>query len=161
MTQGVYALIIKNGKEQQISIGKLGTFFFYKGLYSYIGSALGKTATNIENRLKRHLSITKKLFWHIDFFLNSEKVEITTIIYASTAEKKECRLNSSILKIETANIPIPGFGSSDCTEKCGSHLIYFRLDESALIKSVKSSFKELGLTPIEYFNKFHDESILQ
>jgi Uri superfamily endonuclease len=62
MSQGVYTLIIKNSKEQDIQIGKLGNFLFPEGFYIYIGSALGKTATNLENRLKRHLSSTKKLF---------------------------------------------------------------------------------------------------
>ena len=150
MNQGVYTLIIENRKEQNLQIGKLGNFLFYKGFYVYIGSALGKTATNLKNRLKRHLSSMKKIHWHIDFFLDNADVKVTKVFYATTAEAKECQLATAISQIENAKIPVPNFGSSDCKEGCGSHLFYFILEKEVLLKSVKSAFSSVNLSPNLY-----------
>ncbi|NVM54489.1 MAG: GIY-YIG nuclease family protein [Candidatus Helarchaeota archaeon] len=147
MTQGVYALIIENGNEKHLQIGKLGNFLFIKGLYVYIGSALGRTSTSLEHRLKRHLSsVKKKLFWHIDFFLNSNEVEVFALIFSQTSERKECELAYAVSQIETAQILVRRFGASDCA--CLSHLYYFSIQENELIDLIKSAFSKLNLKPI-------------
>lgn len=143
MTKGIYALIIKNPKDQTLQIGKLGKYLFPKGLYVYIGSALGSSATSLEYRLPRHLSKTKSTFWHIDFFLQAELVEVLTIFYAVTSEKRECQLASSISQIENAQIIINRFGSSDCA--CKSHLLYFSVNSDNLLEGIKISFSKIGL----------------
>jgi len=145
MTKGVYALLIKNHEDQTLQIGKLGKFLFPKGLYVYIGSALGTSATSLEYRLPRHLSKTKNLFWHIDFFLQAEFVEILTIFYAVTSERRECQLASTISQIENAQIIINRFGSSDCA--CMSHLPYFGVKEDNLRECIKISFIKINLEP--------------
>lgn len=150
MTQGVYALIIENGEERYLQIGKLGTFLFLKGLYVYIGSALGKTSTSLEHRLKRHLSPAKKNFWHIDFFLNFNNVKIIKIIRAHTSEKKECTLASHLSQVISAKILIPHFGASDCKRNCGSHLFYFTIEKEKLINLLKSAFSDADLEPIQH-----------
>jgi len=137
-------------EEENLQIGKLGNFPFHKGFYVYIGSALGKTATNLKHRLRRHLSSTKKLHWHIDFFLDNANVEIIRILYAYTTEQKECQLASAISQIENAKILIQNFGSSDCKENCGSHLFYFTMDKEELLKSVKYVFSSVNLSPNLY-----------
>jgi Uri superfamily endonuclease len=145
MTKGVYALIIKNQKDQTLQIGKLGKFLFPEGLYVYIGSALGSSATSLEHRIPRHLSKAKRTFWHIDFFLQAEFVEILTVFYAITSEKKECQLASTITQIENARIIINRFGSSDCA--CMSHLPYFAVKENKLLKCIKIAFIKINLEP--------------
>lgn len=146
MTKGVYTLIIRNRQDQSLQIGKLGKFLFPKGVYAYIGSALGRSATSLEYRLPRHLSKTKSIFWHIDFFLIAESVEILTIFYAVTSEKKECQLASAISQIKNAQIIIDRFGSSDCT--CKSHLSYFSMREDNLLECIKGAFIKVNLTPL-------------
>ncbi len=148
MTRGVYALIIENGKDQNIQIGKLGIFPFPKGYYVYVGSALGTTSSSLEHRLKRHLSSLKKLFWHIDYFLNSEYVKITSILYTNTPERKECALASAIAQLPGTKTTISGFGSSDCKAKCGAHLFYLSTKRNELITQLESTFLKLNLTPI-------------
>ncbi len=160
MTRGVYALIIHNEKKQYLKIGKLGTYLFLKGYYVYVGSALGKTATNLENRLNRHLSLTKKLFWHIDFLLNANYIKIVAIIYANTTENLECHLASVISQLKGAEILVPGFGASDCTGKCGAHLFYFMIEKDSLINLIKTAFSEINLNPIsKKINSAHNELI--
>ena len=43
----------------------LSEFLLKKGIYIYTGSA----KKNIDSRIKRHLSNSKKLHWHIDYLL--------------------------------------------------------------------------------------------
>ena len=146
MTRGVYALIIKNQKEVYLQIGKMGNFLFPGGFYVYIGSALGSTSTSLEHRLKRHLSPLKKLFWHIDYFLNSENVKIISILYAHTSEQKECELASAISQLSKAEKLTPRFGASDCRANCGAHLFYFTIEQDELIKQIESAFSAINLT---------------
>jgi len=158
MTKGIYTLVIKNQKEENLRIGKLGNFFFPQGLYVYIGSALGKSATNLEHRLQRHLLKLKRKHWHIDFFLESEFAKITAVYYAITSEKRECQLASALISKDNAIIPISGFGSSDCINNCKSHLVYFQIEYEQLINLIQSSFSEIKLNPINCsLNKFNDD----
>jgi len=145
MTRGVYALIIKNRKEEYLQIGKMGNFLFPEGFYVYIGSALGSTSTSLEHRLKRHLSPLKKLFWHIDYFLNSENVKIISILSSNTTERKECELASTVSQLKKADIIIPHFGASDCRVNCGAHLFYFPIEQDELIKQIQSAFSTINL----------------
>ena len=48
---------------------------FKKGDYFYIGSAKGC----LETRLQRHLRKEKRIFWHIDYLLENQKVKILQI----------------------------------------------------------------------------------
>jgi Uri superfamily endonuclease len=152
MTRGIYALIIENCKASRLQIGKLGMFLFPAGIYVYLGSALGKTSTNLEHRLKRHCSSIKKLFWHIDYLLNAYQTKILSILCASTSDRKECELVKTIRELKDFTVPIYGFGSSDCTEKCGAHLIYYEGSQSALMQSIRSAFSKIGLRSIEVKN---------
>lgn len=103
-------------KEQEINVGKLGTFFFPQGRYIYVGSA----RRNIRSRIERHLRIDKKLRWHFDYlrpYLQVEKVR------TFDGEIGECELFQRLFLEREGKIVAKGFGSSDC--KCYSHLIYY------------------------------------
>ena len=106
-----YQLYIHLSQDAEIQIGKLGSFTFCKGTYIYTGSA----KRNIESRIRRHFSENKKLHWHIDYLLDNDN---TSIIKSVKSVIDECNLNSSI----KGKIAVQGFGSSDCKNKCQSHL---------------------------------------
>lgn len=147
MSQGIYALIIENSQQMDLEVGKLGICRFPKGLYVYVGSAMGKTSTSLKNRIKRHLSKTKTVFWHIDYFLNSESTQIIVIIHAQTSEKRECALATSLTHYSDISILIPRFGASDCIGTCGAHLFYYQRDLPSLVKQVDAAFRALSLIP--------------
>jgi len=111
-----YCLILKLPEEKEISIGKLGKLQFHHGTYIYIGSAL----KNMEKRLQRHMRQDKKLFWHIDYFL--QYAQIIDIIRIDSPEKLECTI-ARLISILPSSQAIPNFGSSDCP--CLCHLFYF------------------------------------
>ncbi len=137
-----YCLIIKLKKDSTISIGKIGQLNFKKGNYIYVGSALN----SIDARVKRHLKSDKKLFWHIDYLLNSSNSSIDKIILERSNIKWECVIAKEIAK---EGIGITKFGCSDC--KCDSHLFYFKNFQIAE-KTVLNAFKILNLD-FEDFDK--------
>ncbi|MCW4023856.1 MAG: GIY-YIG nuclease family protein [Candidatus Bathyarchaeota archaeon] len=113
--KGIYVLVIEIDKPIEIKIGKLGTRTFQKGIYAYVGSA----QNNLEQRVKRHLSKEKRLFWHIDYLLNDEAAKVTKVHYLEKGKADECKIAQLIS--ENA-LSIEGFGCSDCN--CKSHLFH-------------------------------------
>lgn len=93
------------------SIGSLGFVEFLPGTYVYVGSAMNSLGA----RIKRHLGKDKKIFWHIDYFLDSDGVKIEKVLYKESNKKQECEIARSI-----KGNPVKNFGSSDCD--CKSHL---------------------------------------
>ena len=124
-TSGIYTLLLLVSEEVTLTVGKLGKQNFPRGYYVYTGSALGKGATSLKQRIARHLKKEKPRFWHIDYLLADENVSVEAVIAAETNKKMECAINSHIKGIEGAEIPVKGFGASDCRKNCGSHLLYF------------------------------------
>ena len=84
--KGTYCLIIHLSKDTTIEVGKRGSINFSKGYYVYVGSALN----SLESRLKRHLSHNKKLFWHVDYLLESSNAVIDEIVFVVDENKWEC-----------------------------------------------------------------------
>lgn len=113
MTPHTYQLHIYLAQPLRIPIGRLGEFDFPAGRYVYTGSA----KRNFEARIARHLRKEIALRWHIDFLLAGPGVTVTEILRTETGE---CALNQAT----KGDIPIPGFGASDCKHGCGSHLKY-------------------------------------
>lgn len=124
-TSGVYTLILFVSKETTMTIGSLGRQKFPMGYYSYAGSALGKGSSNLKHRISRHLRKEKRRFWHIDYLLADQNMSVETVVAAETNENMECILNSYMKKMSGAEVPVNGFGASDCKKNCGSHLLYF------------------------------------
>ena len=118
--KGCYCLIIKLDEDKKLKIGLRLNIDFKKGYYVYIGSAMN----NLESRVKRHLSTSKKAHWHIDYLLKYCKV--TEVIYNEN-KKVECDLSK---QLSLNNNCINDFGCSDCT--CDSHLYYFKKEKEAI-----------------------------
>jgi len=128
---GIYTLLLFVSEEVTLTVGRLGKQRFPRGYYFYTGSALGKGASSLKHRISRHLRKEKRKFWHIDYLLADENVSVEAVIATETNKKMECNLNSHIKGIEGAEVPVNGFGASDCRKNCGSHLLYFPEIENA------------------------------
>ena len=96
-----------------ITIGKLGSFRFPAGEYVYTGSG----GDNVEARVGRHLSGSKKLRWHIDYLLSNSSV---VVVGFTLFREAECAVNQTTEGV----ILVPRFGATDCRNGCGSHLKY-------------------------------------
>ena len=125
----IYVLIIYLDKALEIKIGAIGKLAFDKGLYAYVGSAQSK----FHQRINRHLRKEKKLFWHIDYLLNSKNAKINKILYKSGKKSEECNLAKLI---GIFGKEIPKFGCSDCY--CNSHL--FKIETDNFLKERLKEF---------------------
>ena len=131
--KGSYILVIVVDDEIDIPIGKLGNLIFKKGIYCYVGSAMGKIGSStLENRIKRHIKFPqqKNKHWHIDYLLENKDVSLIKLFLIPHRRKLECTLAQELLNMSDGFIK--KFGSSDCV--CQSHLTYFKDWDNNLLK---------------------------
>jgi Uri superfamily endonuclease len=144
--KGIYCLIISLEDSVCIRIGKIGRRPFKKGTYIYVGSATGIGPTSLEGRIKRHLKKNKRCYWHIDYFLNTDKALIKYAIFSKADAIFECNMAESIEKYLEIEYPAKGFGSSDCG--CFAHIFRIkRKSEIYILSRLKKIYFELGLDP--------------
>jgi Uri superfamily endonuclease len=118
-----YSLILHIKRKLDVQVGALGAFHLAPGEYIYTGRA----KRNGIQRIRRHLSKSKKLRWHSDYLTVHPDVEIHEVLLYDLNAEHECRINQHIRKLKGASLPIPGFGASDCRSGCGSHLVKISL----------------------------------
>ena len=132
--KGTYVILITLDTAADIRVGALGTFFFEKGTYCYVGSALG----GLDSRVERHLRKDKVLKWHADY--------LTTVADSSEAYISfpdyipECDL-AHFAESSGMEPYVKGFGCSDCD--CYTHL--FRVTENSLERFLKKT----GMVPFK------------
>lgn len=148
-TGGSYIIVYLLKDESPISIGKLGIKHFLPGVYYYCGSAKGPGG--LKSRISRHLNPKTKNFWHIDYF--KQLTEPVCAWFSTDNAINECTLVQKVEKIIGAQKPVPGFGSSDCKEKCGSHLLYIA-GSGSTISIYKKLKKEITDLNEKLVNKF-------
>ena len=116
---GSYVLLLHLAESQIITVGRLGTFDFPAGWYTYIGSAFG--AGGLLGRIKHHLRPPKSPHWHIDY-LRQHAIVQEIWLSPDTERREEAWVDTMIL-IPGAVALIEGFGASDTTKE--THLFYF------------------------------------
>jgi Uri superfamily endonuclease len=124
--KGVYVLIISVGRDIRVNVGALGSIFFERGLYAYVGSA----QNGLERRVQRHLRKAKKKFWHVDYLLDDD-VKVVKVFYKEAEKFEECRIAT---KLSEKGVAVKDFGCSDCG--CVSHL--FRIDDCGFLRDFMS-----------------------
>ncbi len=118
MNSGIYQLLIWVKQNVAFFHKKFGKIELEPGYYYYTGSS----KQNLMQRIARHLrKRDKSLHWHIDYLLQSPHAKIILIKIYRSENPDECMINIYTLKQLNGEIPVPGFGSSDCT-RCPSHL---------------------------------------
>lgn len=106
-------------QNERLTIGRLGTFDFMMGWYTYVGSAFG--AGGLMGRLKHHFKPVDRPHWHIDYL--RQAALLAEVWLSPDAEKHEEEWVEAILSIPGATAPIDGFGASDSQQD--THLCYF------------------------------------
>ena len=140
---GVYSIGIQLSTPIEVNIRTI-SHTLEAGTYSYTGSALGRS-NNLRARILRHLSVKKKVHWHIDQITNSRHATVPFVVFSNTSRRKECKVNQAIADIAQCRTPVPGFGSSDCRSGCESHLLF--LGDGEIVPIVVKAFKNQGLIP--------------
>lgn len=118
---GSYTLLVEIEIATEIQVGAFGKFTFDKGLYTYTGSALGRSQS-LATRLARHLRGSKAMRWHIDYLL--QKARVRAIILCENEMRLECFLNQALGSRTKGIVVARRFGASDCHMDCPAHLYY-------------------------------------
>lgn len=91
------------------------------GTYLYCGSAHGPGG--LKARFQYHLGENVKKHWHFDRLKG--ELNLIQFWWDVADENHECIFSQDLQKHDQSNVPLPGFGSSDCLNGCSSHLIHF------------------------------------
>jgi len=128
--KGNYSLIIFLGTSRRIGARSYDWPTLERGYYAYSGSAVGKGAVSLRQRVARHLRKKKVKHWHIDHLLTCPTAKVIAVVACASKINKECKINKAIQNIRGTNVPIKGFGASDCQRNCASHLVYLGKEDA-------------------------------
>lgn len=136
-TPGTYILWLFLKRGVRIEVGRLGTTDFKRGWYAYVGSAFGPGG--LAARLGRHLRLSKKQRWHIDYLRAS--ADVREIWYSDASVSQEHIWANALNRQDTD--PILGFGCSDC--RCPTHLFFFTRRPGNISKVLDDRLKQYKL----------------
>ena len=120
---GSYLLLIRLAESLPLK-GRFAGQVLPAGHYVYAGSARGPGG--LRARVSRHLRKRKKVRWHVDQ-LTTRAAAVLALPFAQENAPTECGLISALLAGDAFDIPLPGFGSSDCST-CPAHLLRWRAE---------------------------------
>jgi len=118
---GLYVFLLRLQSASTLTIGALGEHHFPPGWYMYTGRA----RKNLRKRVERHWSLKPTRRWHFDYLstaLDSEPVG--AVVVPDAAGLNECELNQMIGALVGNQVPVAGFGASDCRAGCPAHLFF-------------------------------------
>jgi len=133
---GAYALVVRLTAPLALDRQRWQGRFLAPGLYIYCGNANGPGG--IGARLQRHTRPSKVRHWHIDSLTGDGRV----IGVGAFAGGHECRVMDSLSRMRGMQIPVRGFGSSDCRD-CEAHLVRFTEE-----RNLEYLFRRLGADTI-------------
>jgi Uri superfamily endonuclease len=136
-SRGTYILLLRVPEPSTVPIGRLGSLFFDRGRYAYVGSAFGPGG--LAARLGRYATGPKRRHWHIDHLLT--RALVTGALVSTRDSRMECRWAASLS--QHAENTVPGFGSTDCT--CPGHLFFLGTRNQAS-KTITSAVRTLKAT---------------
>ena len=110
---GVYQVMFVLDRKTGRRIGALGRIELPAGHWVYTGSA----KRGLRARVARHLSVSKKRRWHIDYVLPPGRP-----VAVRGFDRRACECAAHRRLSERFTEGPRGFGSSDC--RCASHLVY-------------------------------------
>ena len=135
---GTYALILASTDSRCLSIGQLGSLALRRGWYVYVGSAFGPGG--VRARLAHHWKLAARPHWHVDHL--RLHAALKRVWYTHDPGRREHEWANVLLQLPGAEVPLSGFGSSDC--RCPSHLVHFGRQPSfrAFQREIRSLFPE-------------------
>jgi Uri superfamily endonuclease len=129
---GAYMLFIELEGALALPATSRGSRILAPGRYAYCGSAYGPGG--LRARLRRHLKREKALRWHIDHLTTAGRIFALGLAPGG----QECALFEDLSRHPGVEVPLAGFGSSDCAS-CPAHLLRIgrHFDERKLASAVE------------------------
>ncbi|WP_368484516.1 DUF123 domain-containing protein [Thalassospira sp. HF15] len=131
---GAYVLVIELEADLTLQNKRFAGKILPKGTYLYCGSANGPGG--IAARVKRHCKGDKKPHWHVDELTSNGVGRVVSALV--TPSGCECDLRVAFAALPGINIPIAGFGSSDCLG-CPAHLLAAESHAAAMAAMAEAS----------------------
>lgn len=113
---GAYVLFIELEETLSLRATSLGPRTLPPGRYAYCGSAYGPGG--LRSRLRRHLKREKAPRWHVDHLTAAGRIFALGLAPGG----QECALVEGLSRQPRVELPLAGFGSSDCAS-CPAHLL--------------------------------------
>ena len=113
---GAYVIFMELAETLELRATSLGSAILAPGRYAYCGSAYGPGG--LRARLRRHLRREKALRWHIDHLTAAGRIFALGLAPGG----QECALFEDLSRRPDVEVPLAGFGSSDCAS-CPAHLL--------------------------------------
>jgi len=113
---GAYVLFIELERAVALRATSLVASELAPGRYAYCGSARGPGG--LRARLRRHLKRDKADHWHIDHLTAAGRI----VALGLAPGGRECALVEGLSGRPGVEVPLAGFGSSDCRQ-CRAHLL--------------------------------------
>lgn len=129
-TSGTYTLLWRSTGCRAVEIGRLGELQLNPGSYCYIGSAFGPGG--LRARIRRHAKRDKRLHWHMDYL--RPYLSLGRVWISGDPLHREHLWADWFRHLPGTTVPLPGFGSSDCT--CETHLL--RLSEAPTLSEFQA-----------------------
>jgi len=101
----------------RVAVGAIGKLDVQRRLYVYLGSARGPGG--LAARLGHHLGLSSAAHWHMDYLRRHCRVRGSWV--RSGRRNFEHLWSQRISALPQAEMPLPGFGASDCG--CTAHLV--------------------------------------
>lgn len=116
---GTYVLFLRPRIPGPVRVGSLGELELRPGSYAYVGSGFGPGG--VKARLRRHLEGADAVHWHVDYLRRRSEPEEAWV--TRDPERREHEWAAALAGLPGAEVPLTGFGSSDCS--CTAHLFRF------------------------------------
>lgn len=142
---GSYLLVFSSEQTVSIKVGRLGMIELDSGYYFYIGSAFGPGG--VRARVRHHHGISKRPHWHLDYIRPS--LSLLEVWYSVDVNRYEHEWANILHDTLQMQVPLCGFGASDC--QCHSHFFFTRSrpDRSSILIALKKNNKNLNLSTVE------------
>jgi Uri superfamily endonuclease len=136
---GAYVLFIELEGALALRATSLGPRMLAPGRYAYCGSAYGPGG--LRARLRRHLKREKALHWHVDHLTAAGRIFALGLAPGG----RECTLVEGLSRHPDVEVPLAGFGSSDCAS-CRAHLLRLggRFDPWGVARAVELVWVDRG-----------------
>ena len=121
-----------------LRVGRLGSLVLRPGWYVYVGSAFGPGG--VRARVAHHRKLAARPRWHVDYL--RRQAALKHVWYTCDPTPREHEWARVLRQLPGAEVPLRGFGSSDC--RCPSHLVHFSRQPSlsAFRREIRSLFPE-------------------
>ncbi len=130
-------LILQCAAPCRVTVGAWGEVALATGIHLYVGSARRAW----QARIRRHLTVTKKRRWHIDYLLAAPEMSVVSV--QLTLEDRECRTAQALASLPGVTLPGRRIGASDC--RCPGH--FLRME--APLPVIEATLHGWGFAPLE------------